>query len=72
MGDVWHLDEVFVKIRGKLHYLWRAHGQAQRFLAVHGQVTNLFIVGRHHLSAKNYRFFRDRAFGTWKEIVGVR
>ena len=22
LGDVWHLDEVFVKIRGKLHYLW--------------------------------------------------
>ncbi len=20
----WHLDEVFVKIRGEMHYLWRA------------------------------------------------
>ena len=20
----WHLDEVFVKVNGKLHYLWRA------------------------------------------------
>ncbi len=24
LGDVWHLDEVFVKIRGERHYLWRA------------------------------------------------
>ncbi len=24
LGDTWYLDEVFVKIRGKLHYLWRA------------------------------------------------
>ena len=23
-GDAWHLDEVFLKINGKLHYLWRA------------------------------------------------
>jgi len=23
-GDKWHLDEVFIRIRGKLHYLWRA------------------------------------------------
>jgi putative transposase len=23
-GDIWHLDEVFLKINGRLHYLWRA------------------------------------------------
>ena len=27
LGDTWHLDEVFIKIRGKQHYLWRAVGQ---------------------------------------------
>ena len=27
MGDTWFLDEVFVKIRGELHYLWRAVDQ---------------------------------------------
>ena len=26
-GDKWFLDEVFVRIRGKLHYLWRAVDQ---------------------------------------------
>ncbi len=161
LGDIWHLDEVFVKIRGRLYYLWHAvdqdgdvidillqkrrnkraaarffrvllksqkalpfrlvtdrlrsysaakrdimpavphlteryannraevshqrtrqrerqmrrfksQGQAQRFLAVHGQVINLFVVGRHHLNAKNYRFFRDRAFGEWQVVVGGR
>jgi len=24
LGDVWYMDEVFVKIRGERHYLWRA------------------------------------------------
>src|SRR5215813_10996722 len=27
-GDKWHLDEVFVKINGQPHYLWRAVDQA--------------------------------------------
>jgi putative transposase len=26
-GDTWHLDEVFLPIRGKRHYLWRAVDQ---------------------------------------------
>ena len=26
-GEIWRLDELFVKIRGKLHYLWRAVDQ---------------------------------------------
>jgi putative transposase len=39
--------------------------QAQRFLTVHAAVYNLFNLGRHHVSAKNYRFFRLRAFASW-------
>jgi len=39
--------------------------QAQRFLTVHAAVYNLFNLGRHHVSAKNYRFFRSRAFSSW-------
>jgi putative transposase len=27
LGDVWHLDEVFVNIRGERYYLWRAVDQ---------------------------------------------
>ena len=39
--------------------------QAQRFLTVHAAVYNLFNLGRHHVSAKNYRFFRLRALESW-------
>ena len=39
--------------------------QAQRFLTVHAAVYNLFNLGRHVVSAKNYRFFRLRAFASW-------
>lgn len=27
LGDIWYLDEVFIKINGILHYLWRAVDQ---------------------------------------------
>ena len=26
-GDRWHLDEVFLRINGRIHYLWRAVDQ---------------------------------------------
>ena len=39
--------------------------QAHRFLTVHAAVYNLFNLGRHLVSAKNYRFFRSRAFSSW-------
>ncbi|MDC0358891.1 DDE-type integrase/transposase/recombinase [Oligoflexia bacterium] len=35
--------------------------QAQRFLDTHSAVHNLFNLGRHLISAKNYRYFRLRA-----------
>jgi len=43
--------------------------QAQRFLGVHSAVYNLFNLGRHLISAKHYRFFRLRAFASWKSVV---
>ncbi len=43
--------------------------QAQRFLSVHATVYNLFNLGRHLVSAKNYRFFRIRAFASWNDAV---
>jgi len=159
-GDKWHLDEVFIRIRGKLHYLWRAvnqHGHvldilvqsrrnakaarrffrkllrglqyvprvivtdklrsyaaarreilpgvehrqsrslnnqaevshqptrrrerqmqrfksarhAQRFLSAHSSIHNHFQLRRHRLTADQHRAARDRAFRTWREVVGV-
>lgn len=40
--------------------------QAQRFLGALAAVYNLFNLGRHLVSAKNYRIFRDCAFASWK------
>ena len=40
--------------------------QAQRFLSTHSAVYNLFNLGRHLISAKHYRLFRQRAFVSWE------
>lgn len=40
--------------------------QAQRFLSTHAAVYNLFNLGRHLVSTKNYRIFRDNALASWK------
>ena len=39
--------------------------QAQRFLSTHAAVYNFFNLGRHLISAKHYRVFRQRAFASW-------
>lgn len=108
-GDTFFIDEVFVKIQGKQHYLWRAvdqngevvdvllqrcrdgkaanraelshqpsrvrergmrrfksHHQVQRYLSTHAAVYNLFNLGRHLISAEHCRYFRQRAFASWK------
>jgi putative transposase len=49
-GDEWHLDEVFVRIGGKLHYLWRAVDQ-------HGTVLDVLVQSRRDTKAAK-RFFR--------------
>ena len=157
LGDTWYLDELFVTIRGRRQYLWRAVDQdgdvidilvqprrnrhaaarffrtllkgqgrvpwrlitdklrsyvahrtvmpsvmhstrqyenncaetshqptrmrerhmrgftsvahAQRFLAVHGIVLNLFRIGRHVLRAVNHRLLCARAFSAWREAT---
>jgi putative transposase len=48
---------------------FKSPGQAQRFLAVHSQVHNLFRVGRHLLRAANYRYLRNRSFETWQQVT---
>ena len=49
-GDKWHLDEVFLKINGKLHYLWRAVDQ-------HGNVLDILVQSRRNKQAAK-KFFR--------------
>jgi putative transposase len=57
-----------VRERGMRRF--KSVAQAQRFLAVHSAVYNLFNLGRHLISARHYRLFRLRALASWKSVVG--
>ena len=45
--------------------------QAQQFLSTNAAVYNLFNLGRHLMLAKHYRFFRHRAFASWKCATAI-
>ena len=45
-GDKWPLDEVYLRINGKLHYLWRAVDQE-------GHVLDLLVHSRRDRQAAN-------------------
>src|SRR5882762_5210697 len=49
-GDQWHLDEVFLKINGRLHYLWRA-------VDPDGDVLDIMVQSRRDKKAAK-KFFR--------------
>jgi putative transposase len=49
-GDKWHLDEVFVIINGRTHYLWRAVDQD-------GNVLDILVQSRRNKAAAK-KFFR--------------
>ncbi len=50
---------------------FKSAGQAQRFLAMHGQVHNPFRVGRHLMRAHHYRLFRARSYSIWRQTTCV-
>jgi len=58
------------RVRERVMRRFKSLQQAQRFLTVHAAVYNLFNLGRHLVSAKNYRFFRLRAFASWNYAAG--
>ena len=49
-GDKWYCDEVFLKINGKRHYLWRAVDQ-------HGNILDILVQSRRNKAAAK-KFFR--------------
>jgi putative transposase len=55
LGDIWHLDELFVNIQGKRHYLWRAVDQD-------GDVIDI-LVQRYRNARAAKRFFRKLRAG---------
>ena len=50
---------------------FKSTGQAQRFLSAHDQINNLFHLRRDHVTAREYRAARARAFGALADISGV-
>jgi putative transposase len=50
------------RVREREMRKFKPAAQAKRFLNAHAAVYNLFNLGRHLMSAANYRFFRQRAF----------
>jgi len=50
IGGRWHVDEVFIRIGGAIHYLWRAVDQ-------NGQVVDILVQKRRDRAAAE-RFFR--------------
>src|SRR5262245_605842 len=57
-GDRWHLDEVFLKINGRVQYLWRAVDQD-------GEVLDILVQSQRKKAAE--KFFRKLL----KELQGV-
>jgi putative transposase len=55
-GDKWHLDEVFIKVKGKTHYLWRAVDQD-------GAVLDILVTS-HRDARSATRFFRKLLRGS--------
>ena len=49
-GERWHLDEVFLKINGRIHYLWRAVDQD-------GEVLDILVQSQRDKKAAK-KFFR--------------
>src|SRR3712207_3293776 len=56
-SDTWHMDEVFLRINGVQHHLWRAVDQ-------HGVVLDILVQGRRNATAAK------RFFG--RPLAGVR
>ena len=59
LGDIWHLDEVFIRINGQQQYLWRAVDQD-------GDVIDM-LVQPHRDQRAAERFFRRLLRGQKKE-----
>ena len=64
LGDIWHVDEMFITIRGERHYLWRAVDQD-------GDVLDI-LVTRHRNKRAAKRFFRKGLETTGEATVATR
>ena len=65
------LSHQSTRVRERVMRRFKSLQQAQRFLRAHAAVCNLFNLDRHLVSAKNYRFFRLRAFASWNHAAAL-
>jgi len=65
------LSHELTRVRERGMRKFKSMEHAQRFLNAHAAVYNLFNLGRHLVSAENYRLFRQRAFATWEKAVAA-
>jgi len=54
LGDHWHLDEMFIRVNGRVHYLWRAVDQD-------GEVLKILVQSRRDKGQP-----RGSSVGCWK------
>jgi len=57
------------RVREKVMRKFKSIEQGQRFLSAHAEVYNLFNIGRHCISAKNYKMLRSRAIASWRNVT---
>jgi len=57
------------RVRERCMRKFKSMEQCQRFLSAHSEVYNLFNLGRHCISAENYRMLRSRATTSWKSVT---
>ncbi|MEL0326163.1 MAG: IS6 family transposase [Burkholderiaceae bacterium] len=57
------------RVREKVMRKFKSIEQGQRFLSTHAEIYNLFNLGRHCISAKNYKMLRSRAIASWRDVT---
>jgi putative transposase len=62
-------SHVPVRRRERRMMRFKSARQCQRFVSTHGQIANLFLLHRKHLTAADHRQLRAHAISTWREIA---
>jgi putative transposase len=57
--------------RERIMKRFKSPRQAQRFLSIHDQITNIFNRRPNQDTASQFRIARNQAFTTWAEVTGV-
>jgi putative transposase len=58
-----------VRRRERRRIRFKSTRQCQRFVSVHRQIANLFLLHRKHLTAADHRKLRSHAIATWQGIA---